>query len=193
MDVWEDFGHADLADAAYEDAGWAEARLLSLPPPGRRLAIAEEAQFQTRELALRLLVTDERLWHERPEASLEVSELAVLVAEAAARRKGSHLRLLGRRRTTRRGLPEILVGSGRGPTTSTVIASAATSPRCAGSPVHWPSSRPILSERPWPRRAGSWVARSSTSRSGIELTRRCWTRSGSTGGSARRSKPDGRE
>jgi len=114
MDVWEDFGHADLADAAYEDAGWAEARLLSLPPPGRRLAIAEEAQFQTRELALRLLVTDERLWHERPEASLEVSELAVLVAEAAARRKGSHLRLLGRRRTTRRGLPEILVGSGRG-------------------------------------------------------------------------------
>ena len=111
MDVWEDFGHADIADAvaAWEDAGWAEARLLSLPPPGRRQAIAEDAEYQTRELALRLLATDERLWHEQPDATLEVSELAVLVAEAAARRKGAHLHLLGRR-TVRRGLSEIAVG-----------------------------------------------------------------------------------
>lgn len=111
MDVWEDFGHADLADAvaAYEDAGWAEARLLSLPPPGRRWAIAEDAGFQTRELALRLLVTDERLWHERPEATLEVSELAVRVAEASARRQGAHLRLLGGK-ASRRALPEVEVG-----------------------------------------------------------------------------------
>ena len=111
MDLWEDFGHPDLADAvaAWDEAGWAEARLLSLPPPGRRQAIAEDAEFQTRELALRLLATDERLWHERPEATLEVSELAVLVAEAAARRKGAHLHLLGRR-TVRRGLSEIAVG-----------------------------------------------------------------------------------
>jgi len=111
MDVWEDFGHADLADAvaAYQDAGWAEAGLLSLPPPQRRRVIAEDGKLQTRELALRLLVTDERLWHEQPEATLEVSELAVRVAEASARRRGAHLRLVDGKASPR-ALPEIEVG-----------------------------------------------------------------------------------
>jgi len=109
LEIWEDYGTADVIDAvaAYETAGWQEAVLLAQPAGERRLAVRRDPELQTRELALRLLVTDERLWHERPEATLEVTELAIRVTEAAFRRQGGHLRLLGGDASSRPGLPEL--------------------------------------------------------------------------------------
>jgi len=112
LEIWEDYGTADVTDAlaAYDAAAWQEAILLSLSPEERHLAVAADPELQTRELALRLLVTDERLWHERPEATREVTDLAVRVASAAFHRQGGHLRLVGGDGASRPGLLELETG-----------------------------------------------------------------------------------